>query len=102
MGPKRKTKKGQKHVDDAESEVGSNLELAGADVGGEGGDNASQLNLKMNVEDQIVEFFEAHPCFYAKDNEDYKNRDRKTRLLEDFAKELGNGYTGKYISSCQC
>ncbi|KAJ8048801.1 hypothetical protein HOLleu_01267 [Holothuria leucospilota] len=96
MGPKGRAKKGQKNVvvDDAESEVGPNLKLVGADEGGEPGeegDDASQL--KMNVEDKIVDFFEAHPCFYAKDDADYKNRDKKTRLLDDFARELGNGYT---------
>lgn len=59
MGPKRRAKKGEKNVvvDDAESEVGPNLKLVGADEGGEPGeegDDASQL--KMNVEDKIVDF----------------------------------------------
>eukprot|EP00057_Strongylocentrotus_purpuratus_P019253 XP_011673727.1 PREDICTED: uncharacterized protein LOC105442823 [Strongylocentrotus purpuratus] len=71
--------------------VDSNIKLAGADVGREGEDDVSQF--KMTVEDQIVDFFEAHPCFYAKDDGDYKNRDKKNRLLEDFVKELGHGYT---------
>ena len=55
------------------------------------GDKASQLD----IEDQLVDFFE------AKDDPDYKNRDKKNRLLEDMAKELGSGYTGNtFIFSC--
>ena len=49
---------------------------------------------KMRVEEQIVEFFMAHPIFYAKEHSDYKNREKKSRLLEQLAMEIGQGMTG--------
>ena len=94
MGPKRKTPKVRKQADTVEPPVGPDPEPVGGDATvAEDVDDAPQV--RMNVEDQMFDFFEAHPCFYAKDSGDYKNRDRKTKLLEDFAKEPGHGYTGK-------
>ena len=60
---------------DVGSELGSNIKLAGADVGGEGEDDASQF--KMTFEDQIVDFFETHSCFYVKNDGDYKEQRQK-------------------------
>lgn len=89
MAPrKNKGQKKKKDVDES-AEESSCLQQSG-------GTNTPAMPApigKQVIEDLIVDFFENNPCFYEKSNEDYKNRDKKNKLLEDFAKDLGEGYT---------
>ncbi|XP_066285784.1 uncharacterized protein [Branchiostoma lanceolatum] len=48
-------------------------------------------------EESIVEFFAAHPEFYDKTRDDYRNSGKKNRLLQEKSKELG--ITAKDITS---
>ena len=58
-------------------------------------EQASQISaLKTTLDDAIAEFYEAHPLFYDKGNPDYKNKQKKTELLETFCRTLGTGNTG--------
>ena len=60
-----------------------------------------------DMQDKIVEWYREHPMFYDKTHVDYKNRDKKDKLLKNFAKSLG--MISKYnlilivvVFCCQC
>lgn len=47
-------------------------------------------------EEDLVEWFAAHPIFYDRSKHDFKNRSRRQQLLEDKGKELG--LTGEWLA----
>ena len=44
-------------------------------------------------EQQLLEFYASHPIFYDQSRDDFKNKSRKDRLLNEIAEVLGT--TGK-------
>lgn len=53
--------------------------------------------LSNEQEEELVEWFSAHPIFYDKSKRDFKDRGRREQLLEGKARELG--LTGKSLAS---
>ena len=49
----------------------------------------TKSSVTRDIQDKIVEWYREHPLFYDKTHVDYKNKEKKDRILTDFAKSLG-------------
>ena len=67
------------------------LGAVGGAVGGDGEEMAYQKLSKPFTDTQdkaIAVFFRQHPCFYDQTHDDYKNKEKRTALINEFAHDM--------------